>query len=157
EHGALTQSFQALDDELHAKRHSRRGAPARQTRARTPPPTARMLAMGRVQKPTPGSRREEPKGGGKGMPSRQSVMPAASPRKGANPKGSGKGSLGKGRPRSESEESIESSEDDNDDEELVPDASEPAKPVLSHDETPALDEDSEDDEAAVPDFMFDDR
>jgi len=51
EHGALTRSFQALDAEMR-KRGKGAAPPApRQNRARTPPPTARMLAAGRLQKP----------------------------------------------------------------------------------------------------------
>ena len=68
-------------------------------------------------------------------------------------KGAGRGFKEEQQAVSESEES----QDNDDDEELVPDRPTPEKPVLKHDQTPALDEDSDGNEGAVPDFMFDQR
>lgn len=158
EQGALTQSFQALDYEMSARRNRSRGPPSRQTRARTPPPTARMLAMGRVHKPF--RREEEMRGKGKG--NRMPLQPPGGPggpaippisRKGQSVKGFSKGSKSRSPEPSESEES---QDDDDDDDELVADRPPEDLTAASRadDHEP---EGGQAEEGVVPDFIFADR
>ena len=145
--------LQALDYEMSARRNRSRGPPSRQTRARTPPPTARMLAMGRVHKPF--RREEEMRGKGKGnrmplQPPGGPGVPAIPPisRKGQSVKGFSKGSKSRSPEPSESEES-----QDDDDDELVADRPPEDLTAASRadDHEP---EGGQAEEGVVPDFIF---
>ena len=147
---------------MQAKWNRRGGAPARQTRARTPPPTARMLAMGRVHKP---SHQEESRGSRRPIRtwSSDSRHVFLSSGKGDSGKASSK-TPAKPREPSETEESEGSDDDDDDDddddeddEELIPDSQQPEKLVFNDSSAAALDEDSDDNEGIVPGFIFNNR
>ena len=151
--------LQALDSEMNARRNRSRGPPSRQTRARTPPPTARMLAMGRVHKPF--RREEEMRGKGKGkMPSQPPGVPGIAllaTRKGQSVKGFSKGSKSRSPDPSESEESqdVDDDDDGDDDDEVVSDR--PPENLQNASSRAMADHEPEGghgDDGVVPDFIF---
>lgn len=163
EHGALTQSFQALDDEYRMRKGKGKGHPTRQYRARTPPPTAKMFAMGRLQKPAHRDDDVDWRGSKNRANSSSALRTERLGAKGAGKEGNG-GAKG-GQEVQEMKEvqernsrndevqqipAIPATEMTTDEQELLPDARE----TEPHTDTPELDEDSESDNA-VPSFLFD--
>lgn len=140
-------NWKALDEEYRTRKGKGKGSPLpRQYRARTPPPTARMIAMGRVQKP---AHRDEDCDW-RGSKNRVNSSTAVRAEKG-DAKGAGKDGEAKGgrtwqarKPGGEAKEAIM------DEQELLPDSRE----TEPHTDTPELDEDSDSDNA-VPSFLFD--
>ncbi|CAL1128030.1 unnamed protein product [Cladocopium goreaui] len=163
EHGALTQSFQALDDEYRMRKGKGKGHPTRQYRARTPPPTAKMFAMGRLQKPAHRDDDVDWRGSKNRANSSSALRTERLGAKDAGKEGNG-GAKG-GQEVQEMKEvqernsrndevqqipAIPATEMTTDEQELLPDARE----TEPHTDTPELDEDSESDNA-VPSFLFD--
>lgn len=161
EHGALTQSFQALDDEYRMRKGKGKGNVTRQYRARTPPPTAKMFAMGRLRKP---AQRDEDCDW-RGSKNRVNSSPASRPPGESRVRAKGGSKNGKNGKHVHVERmgamQTEEWKDGNDigtkvekpeeeDDELLPHGRE----TEPHTDTPELDEDSDSDDA-VPSFLFD--
>eukprot|EP00435_Cladocopium_sp_Y103_P050425 s490_g15.t1 len=168
EHGALTQSFQALDDEYRMRKGKGKGHPTRQYRARTPPPTAKMIAMGRLQKPAHRDEDVDWRGSKNRVNSSSRSSALRTERVGAvGVRGAGAASKEGGQEVQEVQEVLQvpQGQEGNgrncevneipatemmDEQELLPDARE----TEPHTDTPELDEETESDNA-VPSFLFD--
>lgn len=133
--------FQALDEE-YRNRKGGKGGPTRQYRARTPPPTARMVATGRLQRPKEDN-------DWRGSQRRVNHTPSRSVERAA--KG---GEKGKAHRRwqttapPETQVATETQAAETSEDELVPDTHQEKRA-----EIPELDEDS--DGNLVPTFLFD--
>ncbi|CAK9000763.1 unnamed protein product [Durusdinium trenchii] len=157
EHGALTQSFEALDEEYRMRKGKGRGKghPTRQYRARTPPPTAKMIALGRLQKPPS----READTDWRGNQNRVFSHPSSRrPESREKAKGAGKDKMNKGAQEegadgveaSSSPSEADTSPNEDEQDELIP---EEPRQEPDRADTPELDEDS--DSNAVPSFLFD--
>ena len=162
-------SAKALDEEYRIRKGKGKGEkgsrPTRQYRARTPPPTAKMIAMGRLQKPIPS---READFDWRGNQNRVNSRPASKPPEWREKAKAAKGGKdGKGARKAKGEPATQGlglvqldlsvpNQSVDDQEELIPEP--PPGFNLNYAperaETPELDEDSEDSNA-VPSFLFD--
>ena len=152
-----------MDDEYRMRKGKGKGHPTRQYRARTPPPTAKMIAMGRLQKPAHRDDDADWRGSKNRVNSSGALRTERLGVKGAGKEGDGGAKGGQGvQEVKEAQErnsrnnqvqqipAIPATEMTTDELELLPDARE----TEPHTDTPELDEDSESDNA-VPSFFFD--